>query len=722
MNNECSVAVTAVEIGTDETSEPFSWNGVLDLGPRFTAMQRSWFEPPSATATIRHFWLEQVTLDSSWGVLFRNEQRIKESKYLIFDAEFDNIRVTPDSVTTLPACESFGLGRNNGHNNYYHWLAQCLPAIEARFRYADPKAITLAVPRLTAWQERTLQLLGFASVGRLTLEPNRQYCFPRLAYSEYLNGLSSFQVSLLAKTLFQRMSQAVEGRPDVPSEIVYVARTDSTLRVVLNEAELIDQLGKRGVRIIVPGELSIDEQIRAFRDARLVLGPHGAGLANVAFCSEGATLYELFPSHYVNPCTNRLALAARMNYSADCFDTHPGGKEWVHSKSWSIDVRHVLERVDQIYSQKGASFSRRSETQLLREIMMDFESLGDNCEFGLVQRQAGAEPIGLLRFASPAIPIEQRLSFVSDALAKRFIGLGHGGTVSLDLAGEAGHREYVLRKSVYKLLYHTFKLEGEIDPDDFKIKESRRLEFLRRKLLNDLAQGEKIWVWKSNIDLELSQIETLLGILRAAGPNTLLWVARSDNHHPPGTIETLAADLIKGYVDQFAPYAQATQISFDPWFSLCRRAHEAWKLTRARVLVPLASSSGCAVWPLLSDRQCSVIAEMLKPVATWVKLSITAEPGRETQAFAAQLAEVFRAAGVEITIRGAQESEPVPAGIGLRLPVVPVLGSSVVFEALSRAGLISNINLDMDRQSETCASITIGAVMPQCHGIAESQS
>jgi len=34
-----------------------------------------------------------------------------------------------------------------------------------------------------------------------------------------------------------------------------------------------------------------------------------------------------------------------------------------------------------------------------RDLVLQFESIGDNCELGLVQRRAGSEPLGLLRFA-----------------------------------------------------------------------------------------------------------------------------------------------------------------------------------------------------------------------------------------------------------------------------------------------------------------------------------
>ena len=38
------------------------------------------------------------------------------------------------------------------------------------------------------------------------------------------------------------------------------------------------------------------DQIRAFGEADVIVAPHGAALANLAFCSPGAALLELFPA------------------------------------------------------------------------------------------------------------------------------------------------------------------------------------------------------------------------------------------------------------------------------------------------------------------------------------------------------------------------------------------------------------------------------------------
>ncbi len=71
----------------------------------------------------------------------------------------------------------------------------------------------------------------------------------------------------------------------------------------------------------------------------------------------------------------------------------------------------------------------------LQDLMLRFAALGDNCEFGLVQRQAGAEPLGLLRFAGFHIPAERRLGRLIEALDREFEGVGRPETVRVGAAG-----------------------------------------------------------------------------------------------------------------------------------------------------------------------------------------------------------------------------------------------------------------------------------------------
>ncbi len=202
-----------------------------------------------------------------------------------------------------------------------------------------------------------------------------------------------------------------------------------------------------------------------------------------------------------------------------------------------------------------------------------FESLGDSCEFGLVQRVAGAEPLGLLRFAGFSGALDHRLEELVAALDRGFEGLGDTDTVQVTVAGEPGHQEYLLREATYGLQYHTFLSPTDVDVATLRKNESIRLRFLRRKLLADLASAEKIFIWKSNLPVEETRVRRLLAALRRHGPATLLWVCAADvASGRVGDVEKLSDNLLRGVIDRFASYETMTDIHHAAWFEICAAA------------------------------------------------------------------------------------------------------------------------------------------------------
>ena len=97
-------------------------------------------------------------------------------------------------------------------------------------------------------------------------------------------------------------------------ERIYISRENARRRRVANEAELWPQLSARGFVKLKLEELTWREQINAFRHARIVVAPHGAGLANLVFCQAGATVAELFNRSYVNPCFWQVAALRNLDY------------------------------------------------------------------------------------------------------------------------------------------------------------------------------------------------------------------------------------------------------------------------------------------------------------------------------------------------------------------------------------------------------------------------
>jgi hypothetical protein len=182
----------------------------------------------------------------------------------------------------------------------------------------------------------------------------------------------------------------------------------------------------------------------------------------------------------------------------------------------------------------------------------------------LVQRRCDAEPLSLLRFSNFA------LEHLLLGLQTGFDGVGDLARLEFWLDGP--RREYVIRDKRLALTFHTFQYEGEVDETTLLTRQSARLRFLQRKLLEDLGNGEKIFVCKRNAPTADQEILGVHAALSRHAHNTLLWVVQADTLHAPGSVERLMPGLLKGYIDQFAPYDNAHDLSFEVWLEICANA------------------------------------------------------------------------------------------------------------------------------------------------------
>jgi hypothetical protein len=359
----------AHEILDLERSAPLDGQFDITLGDSFAdpALYRH-FSRQEQTGAIRLYRMRDVTLDASLMLLLRGRSRISETRYLVTDQEYADTLVKPLPAIPLDPTEHYVIGCNRAWHNYYHWLIQSLPAIDMSLRHRHHRNMTLVLSSLRPWQEESLALLGCQDVPRQTLQISDTFLLPSAEFSDLLGARTPGMVSRAAMATFHRLSQGVPWSRDAAEEI-YVARTDSGNRVTENEAELIGLLERQGVRIVVPGALSVAEQIDAFRAARLVIGPHGAGMSNIVFCQSGAFVYELLPLHYPNAAFNRLAQAAGLNYWADLFEVDGAGHP--HDRTWRIDLDVVAARLDAIRARIAATPRVESAMNFLRRTQVE---------------------------------------------------------------------------------------------------------------------------------------------------------------------------------------------------------------------------------------------------------------------------------------------------------------------------------------------------------------
>jgi capsular polysaccharide biosynthesis protein len=210
--------------------------------------------------------------------------------------------------------------------NYYHFLLDVLPRwgiFTDTMPGVRPDAIY--VNTATGYQRELLGMLGLPDV-RL-IEPDRHAALraERLLVPSTPNSHLMTPPALTA-WLRERLPAGDTG--DRPRRVYVTRGARRNTRRVVNEAEVVALLEKRGFTVIDPGRHSVQEQIDFFAAAEVVVAPHGAALANLAFCHAGVRVLELFEPRYVNPCYWTIASGipdARYRYLVCGDDRRPAG-------------------------------------------------------------------------------------------------------------------------------------------------------------------------------------------------------------------------------------------------------------------------------------------------------------------------------------------------------------------------------------------------------------
>jgi hypothetical protein len=208
----------------------------------------------------------------------------------------------------------------------------------------------------------------------------------------------------------------------------------------------------------------------------------------------------------------------------------------------------------------------------MSRLMLGFESLGGvlhGCEFGTIQREFDAEPLGLLRWCD--ITPEQ----LTAALHARFEGVGSTENTLLDVSHNGRYDEYVTRDTRFGMVMHTFVRTDTMPPDKMFDQACRRLMFLRDKLCVDLHEAQKIFVYKTTLrTLGDDEISSLHEALKTFGRPTLLYVAEENPANPNGTVRWFNDDVLIAYIDDFASTRPDGRLSgaTASWGAICRMA------------------------------------------------------------------------------------------------------------------------------------------------------
>jgi hypothetical protein len=190
---------------------------------------------------------------------------------------------------------------------YFHWVLDTLPRASLLPLDERPEVPVIVPDRLSPFHADSLDMLGVPEERRVPYDRTHlvvdELWFPSLGRT---GNPPRWAVEWLRSTFAPAAARA-------PFRRLYVSRADAPSRRVENESEVTAMLAGHGFEVFKAEGMPFAEQLRAFSEASVIVGPHGAGLVN-SFAARDATLVELMEPRYLNGCYYALADAAGHDY------------------------------------------------------------------------------------------------------------------------------------------------------------------------------------------------------------------------------------------------------------------------------------------------------------------------------------------------------------------------------------------------------------------------
>ena len=214
---------------------------------------------------------------------------------------------------------------DSGANNIAHIVCFTLPTVVAARELGLTAPVLLMDCREQDSSTHLCELmLSFAGIKRDTISivPRGMIVKIRRCHLVKTDRRQMLPFASVVQDTYKKIAGAAQkqsGDFTIGGDL-FISRAKATCRRIINEeADLLPLLGEYGFRRIFLEDLPLDQQIAAFASAERIIAPHGAGLAHLAFASQGARVLEIFSNQDFRPLFFNLAMASGIEYGAALF-------------------------------------------------------------------------------------------------------------------------------------------------------------------------------------------------------------------------------------------------------------------------------------------------------------------------------------------------------------------------------------------------------------------
>jgi Glycosyltransferase 61 len=187
-------------------------------------------------------------------------------------------------------------------HNFYHWFFDCLMQLRQYEAYALRRPeCKLMINAWNSWQRRSLEILGYEQ-GQYFPWQYEHGRVQNLFTSEWTHRQGTIlrrgDLIWLRDRLLRSSYRSRTGDTNF-SKLVFISRRDSPKVRLSNEGAIFERLSDIGFSAYTLSNMSLDDQIELFANAKMVVAAHGAGLTNIMYMDRGK-LFEIHTEKFVD--------------------------------------------------------------------------------------------------------------------------------------------------------------------------------------------------------------------------------------------------------------------------------------------------------------------------------------------------------------------------------------------------------------------------------------
>lgn len=208
-------------------------------------------------------------------------------------------------------------------NNYFHFMFDIVPKILLLEKMNLLKQIDFfLVPNIQNWQKTILSNFGILEKQLLDsnkfrhIEAEKIYA---LDHPWYIKGIVQDEIANIPNWIILSLREKfLDYSKKFPiTDKIFIDRSDSIYNhcKLINNNEIMDYLSKNNFKSYQISKLDFFEQIHLFKNAKIIIGPHGAAFTNIIFSNPGLKIIELIPRTHSSIKCEKFSNLLNFNYT-----------------------------------------------------------------------------------------------------------------------------------------------------------------------------------------------------------------------------------------------------------------------------------------------------------------------------------------------------------------------------------------------------------------------